>query len=109
MTREQIEKAANIDMLSYYSDEEYPCGIKDIQSGFIDAFSRGAKWRINSVWHDASEIPQHSGILIAICKDGKAVLCGPNNSDWKTTVKIFHIVKWAYIDDLRPERKEETK
>lgn len=56
-------------------------------------FMEGAKWRINSVWHDASKAPQQSKMLIAICKDGREVLCGPNNSDWKTTVKIFFIVK----------------
>lgn len=100
MTKEQIEKAA---MLSCASKDE-------VLTDFgCNCFVEGAQWRINSVWHGASEIPQHSGLLIAICKDGKALLCGPNNSNWKTTVKIFHIVKWAYIDDLLPERKEETK
>lgn len=69
-------------------------------------FMEGAKWRINSVWHDASKAPQQSKMLIAICKDGREVLCGPNNSDWKTTVKIFFIVKWAYIEDLIPNTEE---
>ncbi len=81
------------------------CGADEFLEGFLIA----AEWRINSVWHDASEIPQHSGLLIAICKDGKAVLCGPNNSNWEITVKIFHIVRWAYLDDLLPERKEKSK
>lgn len=101
MTREQIEKAA----LKYAAGEITKSRVERAER----AFKAGAQWRINAVWHDASEIPQHSGLLIAICKDGKAVLCGPNNSDWKTTVKIFHIVKWAYLDDLLPERKEETE
>ena len=70
------------------------------------AFVDGAKWRINSVWHDASKAPQQSKMLIAICKDGREVLCGPNNSDWKTTVKIFFIVKWAYVEDLIPNTEE---
>lgn len=69
-------------------------------------FMEGAKWRINSVWHDASKAPQQSKMLITICKDGREVLCGPNNSDWKTTVKIFFIVKWAYIEDLIPNTEE---
>lgn len=103
MTREQIEKVA---LLFAGAGEFGECPYNpDAKNGFI----AGAQWRINSVWHDASEIPQHSGLLIAICKDGKALLCGPNNSNWKTAVKIFHIVKWTYIDDLLPERKEETK
>lgn len=109
MTREQIEQAA-IKKLPYSdeecSDSNYTLG-KNV--GFKRGFIAGAKWRINSVWHDASEIPQHSGLLIGIWKDGKAVLCGPNNSNWETTVKIFHIVRWAYLDDLLPERKEEAE
>lgn len=51
MTRKQIEKAANIEMLSNYADEEYPCGIKDIQSDFIEAFSKGAQWLANRLCH----------------------------------------------------------
>lgn len=104
MTREQIEKAAK-ETLVNEPIELQATKVGAFQRGFI----AGAKWLINSVWHDASEIPQHSGLLIAICKDGKALLCGPNNSNWETTVKIFHIVRWAYVDDLTPERKEETK
>lgn len=101
MTIEDIEKTAG----------DYSGSIL----GFIDnnsvmnkhkAFVDGAKWRINSVWHDASKAPQQSKMLISICKDGREVLCGPNNSDWKTTVKIFFIVKWAYIEDLIPNTEE---
>ena len=104
MTKEQIEKA--IDARLDEPDNEWD-GI--FNSGYSKGFRDGAQWRINSVWHDASEIPQHSGLLIAICKDGKAVLCGPNNSNWEITVKIFHIVRWVYLDDLTPEIKEDTK
>lgn len=101
MKQEDIEKAAGD-----YSGSIL--GFKD-NLAVMDkhkAFADGAAWRINSVWHDVKEAPQHSGMLIAICKDGKAFLCGPNNSDWETTVKIFHIVKWAYIEDLTPNTEE---
>lgn len=46
--------------------------------------------------------------ITSFCKDGKAVLCGPNNSYWKTTVKIFRIVKWAYIEDLIPNMEDKA-
>ena len=101
MKKEDIEKAAG----------DYSGSIL----GFTDnksvmekhkAFADGAGWRINSVWHDASEAPQHSGMSLAFSKDGRAVLCGPNNSGWKTTVKVFHIVRWAYVDDLKPNMEE---
>ena len=107
MTREQIEKAANIYMLSYYSDEEYPCDIKDIQSDFIDAFSRGAEWRINSVWHDD----------ISECKDVKRWIVVEYNNGYIDVLPDIRdldgvkdlVVRVAYVDDLLPERKEETK
>lgn len=81
--------------------------------GFVDRFIEhtkaaewGAEWRINSVWHDASEAPQYSGMLIALNKKGLPFICGPNHSDWKTTVKIFHIERWAYVKDLIPNTEE---
>ena len=101
MTREQIEKAA-----IKSADEE----LDDFECrGHRDGFIAGAQWRINSVWHDAHEEPQRSGMLIASNEDGNYILCGPNNSNWKQTVKLFRIMNWAYIIDLLPERKEEKK
>ena len=41
-------------------------------------------------------------MMIAIKQDGTPIVCGPNNSNWKIAVRIFHIVRWAYIEDLLP-------
>lgn len=98
MTKEDIKKAAT----EYANEACRPLWRTGNEQVCMVDFMEGAKWRINSVWHDASKAPQQSKMLIAICKDGREVLCGPNNSDWKTTVKIFFIVKWAYFDDLIP-------
>lgn len=103
MTNEDIKSGKRF----IEAGENNPVGVNE--SGlYHDGFVDGANWRINSVWHDASEAPQHSGMLIAICKDGKAVLCGPNNSNWKTAVKIFRIVKWAYIEDIIPNMEDKA-
>ena len=122
MTREQIEKAANIDMLSYYSDEEYLCGIKDIQSGFIDAFSRGAEWRINSVWHKPSaygeELTRNVEVVAKTKRGyrfGKFDVVGYSNehigfvSTSSLEYALSDVLEYAYLDDLLPERKEETR
>lgn len=103
MTREQIEQAAKENASTHFGliNKEWWAR----KNGFED----GAQWRINAVWHDAHEEPQRSGRLIASNKDGNYILCGPNNCNWKQTVKLFHIMNWAYIDDLLPERKEETE
>ena len=104
MTREQIEKAAKETLVNE------PVELQATKVGaFQHGFVAGAEWRISSVWHDAHEEPQHSGRLIASNKDGNYILCGPNNCNWKQTVKLFHIINWAYIIDLLPERKEESK
>lgn len=103
MTREQIEKAAKENASTHFGLVNKEWWAR--KNGFED----GAQWRINAVWHDAHEEPQRSGRLIASNKDGNYILCGPNNCNWKQTVKLFHIMNWAYIDDLLPERKEETE
>ena len=100
MKREDIEKAA----------KDYSIGLKEVDADDYvlrkdncrEDFMAGAEWSINSAWHDASETPQHSGMLIAIKQDGTPIVCGPNNSNWKIAVRIFHIVRWAYIEDLLP-------
>ena len=102
MEQETIEKAA----FKYGCEHQVaPATGGELEKGFIN----GAHWRINAVWHDAHEEPQRSGMLIASNEDGNYILCGPNNSNWKQTVKLFRIMNWAYIIDLLPERKEETK
>lgn len=105
MSKEDIKKA-KAENAERIANIAYSGGGHIGQDDLETAFENGAEWRINSVWHDASEAPQHSGMLLAFSKDGRAVLCGPNNSDWKTTVKVFHIVRWAYVDDLKPNTKD---
>lgn len=102
MTKEDSKKAAS----EYANEACRPLWRTGNEQVCMVDFMEGVKWRINSVWHDASKAPKQSKMLIAICKDGREVLCGPNNSDWKTTVKIFFIVKWAYIEDLIPNTEE---
>lgn len=114
MTREQIEKAANIEMLSHYADEEYPSDIKDIHGDFIEAFREGAQWRINSVWHDASEEPEQKDEPILVEYED----WGIEGSDytvcddiWDYRIRLKRdgayciILRWAYMKDLIPERR----
>lgn len=87
MSKEDIKKA-KAENAERIANIAYSGGGHIGQDDLETAFENGAEWRINSVWHDASKAPQQSKMLIAICKDGREVLCGPNNSDWKTTVKF---------------------
>ena len=110
MKREQIEKAA---MLFAGAGEFGECTYNpDAKNGFM----AGAHWRINSVWHDASEMPEKGRPLLEFCRGTR---CGEfyeiggrvsiKNQEWDDFYKFAGIVYWAYIDELIPERKEEKK
>jgi hypothetical protein len=70
------------------------------------AFVAGADWRINSVWNDASEKPKYYKLLVALDNNNRPWVMGPDNKDWKNTVAIFCVKKWAYIEDLIPSKEE---
>ena len=95
MTREQIEKEA----MEYaeripQSDERREYSRED--------FIAGAQWRINSVWHDASEKPDKNQLVLFECRKtygrGYSVNFGENYDLMKNVV-----LRWAYVIDLLPE------
>lgn len=99
MIREQIEKAALL-----------RCASKDeVLTDFgTSCFIEGALWRINSVWHDREEQPDKNQLVLFECRKtygkGYSVNFGENYELMKNV-----IVRWAYIIDLLPERKEDEK
>lgn len=102
MKEEQIEKAA---LLFAGAGEFGECPYNpDAKSGFM----AGAQWRINSVWHDANEKPDKNQFVLFECRKtygrGYSVNFGENYDLMKNVV-----LKWAYVIDLLPERKEETE
>ena len=102
MTREQIERAA---MLSCASKDEV---LTDFGSS---CFSEGAQWRINSVWHNLpNDLPkkENTWILLELIFEGRLVYLPVEwvNDGGEISKQV---TRWAYIDDLLPERKEETK
>lgn len=94
MNREEIEKVAN----AKYEDNTFA------YKGFIE----GAEWRINSVWHDVNERPVPNKLILAYSTDFDEYFIG-DLRDFEEFVEHWKITLWAYIDDLLPERKEETK
>lgn len=102
-----IEKASN-----QHSFLETP----DARERFLfkSGFKAGAKWRIDSVWHDIEESPKQ-GSLIAVfdgndmhlwrAEDIENVIDGRIKVVSITVKECFirqHIIKWAYIEDLIP-------
>ena len=103
MRQEIISDKAQGYVSRLYAENEYPCGISDIETDVMEAFMDGAQWRIDSVWHDASESPRTGDRIIVIDEDYHIVDVGYfGNSD-----RIMDGHRWAYINDLLPNRKEE--
>ena len=113
MTREQIEKAAvgyAVENSWYPGETSYESDIKEMEESFADAFKAGAQWRINVVWHDRAEKPDTSKELILMYSNGsvRITLLNPNLT-FDGFLSIDTFIKWAYVSDLLPERREETE
>lgn len=105
MKREDIEKAACEESGTWAPN---PIHFRDTyrRDDFEAGFYTGAEWRINSVYHKASEEPESGEIALAICEGNNPVICGPYHYDWETTVEYFNIIKWAYVKDLTPNTED---
>ena len=74
----------------------------------MKAFISGAQWRINSVWHDAREIPLPESRIFYEDTNGIVdVMHFFDGDKWDGFDDYgFEIARWAYVSDLFPERKE---
>lgn len=93
MKREDIEKAAINN---------------DSRLVAFRAFLKGEEWRINSVWHDASEEPTKDEMIL--CADNLGYMWQSDFmldkafGKWSDFVKFTQFTKWAYSCDLLPEK-----
>lgn len=100
MKKEDIQKSALESCVidnSIYNDE--------FQSYFMDGFKAGAQWRINSVWHDASEEPRRGEHILMRFKSGNLTSWFAS-ADIYSVFKRFEVVAWAYVDDLLPSKED---
>lgn len=98
MTNEQIKQAAD-QYIGY--PKETGEGIETAMRR--DAFEDGARWRINSAWHDASDCPKDGRPALGATSEGTAVVMGPSHSRHYNAAQELGITRWAYIDDLLPD------
>lgn len=99
MIKEDTEKAAND-----FADREYEYNDID-RNALYKGFYWGAQWRINSVWHDASEKPDMSKEIIVIYPDKSCRVFRPNGA-WETLIEVDKFIRWAYVEDLLPNMEE---
>ena len=103
MNRQMIEEAADnyAEMTSpSYANGDYA------NYAIADAFEKGALWRVNSVWHDVKEKP--NGMFVILIDFG-ARLGAEEYSFGMTSEHLEGAIRWAYVSDLLPCGKEETK
>lgn len=83
------------------SDE---CFAEEFAEGFEAGWDAGAKWRVNSVWHDSSEKPDtDKGDLIVCINVMGGVIYVAQSASY---VLKYGCVRWAYIDDLIPSKED---
>ena len=112
MTREEEEIAVAFNdyrdalKLSTFGDFEYI----DIQ----EAFEAGAKWadqHPNNVWHDASEEPKGTYIVLCDGLDNRQWVVDYLHIDmsyanWQDYADAISVCRWAYTSDLLPKGGE---
>lgn len=79
---------------------------------FCAGFVEGTDWRINSIWHDASEHPiiGEEALLKYITGDGEIkyrvdVFCG---YEWKEMCHYDKLIQFAYVKDLIPNMEDKA-
>ena len=100
MDRETIKDAARWSAIH--------CTVNDEQfDEHVFAFMEGAEWRINSVWHEANkEIPIALRPILVEHDDGKFSV---NMAAGNMQSCPMAWSRWAYVDDLLPDRKEDER
>lgn len=98
MKKEDMMKAATLYADDVCKGPRYRWGHEQV--AMVD-FIEGAKWRINSVWHDASEKPKLGELIIVevygkIWDYGKYDVCDT----------IHPKARWAYMKDLISNKEE---
>ena len=103
MTREQIEKEARDYISDVYAGDGYflPAYEEEVRDGFV----AGAQWRINSAWHDASEKYEIRLPSVVVFKNGRAAVY-LDLRDVTYDGLWDEVKEYAYLKDLRPDRKE---
>lgn len=116
MTREeQINESVETYMNSLFEDgieipiEDY----ENIEEGFVS----GAKWadqhlNLESLWHDASEEPEGTYIVLCDGLDNTQWIISSNYIDtayanWKDYTEYIDVARWAYIKDILPKEGTE--
>lgn len=96
MTKEDIKKAAE----EYAHEACRPIWRSGKEQVCMIDFMEGAKWRINTVWHNSTEKPVPGKLLLVNTIYGEYDLCYYEVYVWNT------VMTWVYMKDLIPNTEE---
>ena len=101
MNRETIKDAAICNAIH--------CTVNDERfDEHVFAFMEGANWRVNSVWHDASEKYEIRLPSVVVFKNGRAAVY-LDLRDVTYDGLWDEVKEYAYLKDLHPDRKEDER
>lgn len=104
MTNKDIEKAAERSTEEYVENGD----LRGFRGSYRLGFIAGADWRINSVWHDANEIPKKNDSYIVVYnRFGIKTDFWSHYRGWEKYRRVDKVKKWAYIEDLLPTEEGE--
>lgn len=63
---------------------------------------------LSQVWHEPKEEPKIGEWILGEYQGGiyQTYLCGYVDCEWSSYVKVFSLIRWAYIEDLMPKGGE---
>lgn len=109
MKREDIEKKSQ-ECAERLANIAYAGGGHIGQDDLEMAFGNGAEWRINSVWHDASEEPTKDEMILCVDDLGymwqSDFMLDKVFDKWSDFVKFTQFTKWAYSCNLLPTKED---
>ena len=96
MTKEDIKKAAE----EYAKEACRPLWRAGNEQVCMLDFMEGAKWRINTVWHNSTEKPVPGKLLLVNTIYGEYDLCYYGVYVWNT------VMTWVCMKDLIPNTED---
>ena len=110
MEKEKIKQAAKEYAKSNAWCPEESCAdsMKDMEESFADAFMDGARWRINSAWHDGTASCEARRKALVLFKNGNAAVYKDLRDIWFEQL-WDEVDKFAYLADLLPDTRKEAE
>ena len=117
MTRKEYQEEC---FRSFIQEEYTPAVWDNIEfvNSLRDAFNSGVDCadilpkpdvtKLSKIWHKSKEEPEKGEWILGEYQGGiyQTYLCGYVDCEWSSYVKVFSLIRWAYVNDLLPKGGE---